>query len=98
MSNSTVENRAVIVPASAGSGKTYRIAHEYIYDVLRNRYDEEGNPYFDRSFYKRILAVTFTNKATSIIGYQKNLANEHTVRSSALKIILMRFQKNMILK
>ena len=61
---STAKNRAVIVPASAGSGKTYRIAHEYIYDVLRDRYDEEGHPYFDRSFYKRILAVTFTNKAT----------------------------------
>ena len=59
-----ISNRAVIVPASAGSGKTYRIAHEYIYDVLRNRYDDAGNSYFDRSFYKRILAVTFTNKAT----------------------------------
>lgn len=64
MKESTTEKRAIIVPASAGSGKTYRIAHEYIYDVLRNRYDEEGNPYFDRTFYKRILAVTFTNKAT----------------------------------
>ena len=64
MLNSEVGNRAVIVPASAGSGKTYRIAHEYIYDVLRNRYNEEGAPYFDHSFYKRILAVTFTNKAT----------------------------------
>ena len=64
MANSNSENRAVIVPASAGSGKTYRIAHEYIYDVLRNRYNEAGEPYFDRSFYKRILAVTFTNKAT----------------------------------
>uniref|UniRef100_UPI0040567787 UvrD-helicase domain-containing protein n=1 Tax=Alistipes sp. TaxID=1872444 RepID=UPI0040567787 len=64
MGDSTLEKRAIIVPASAGSGKTYRIAHEYIYDVLRNRNDEEGRPYFDRSFYKRILAVTFTNKAT----------------------------------
>ncbi len=56
--------RAIIVPASAGSGKTYRIAHEYIYDVLRNHKrgdDEEG---FDPTIYKRILAVTFTNKAT----------------------------------
>ncbi len=60
----SLEKRAIIVPASAGSGKTYRIAHEYIYDVLRDRYTEEGEPYFDRSFYKRILAVTFTNKAT----------------------------------
>ena len=56
--------RAELVPASAGSGKTYRIAHEYIYDVLRNRYDDNGNPYFDSTYYKRILAVTFTNKAT----------------------------------
>ena len=59
-----LNNRAIIVPASAGSGKTYRIAHEYIYDVLRNRYNDEGSPYFDHQFYKRILAVTFTNKAT----------------------------------
>ena len=64
MNNSNIGSRAVIVPASAGSGKTYRIAHEYIYDVLRNRYNEEGEAYFDHSFYKRILAVTFTNKAT----------------------------------
>ncbi len=64
MESSATQKRAVIVPASAGSGKTYRIAHEYIYDVLRNRYDEHGTPYFDKSFYKRILAVTFTNKAT----------------------------------
>ena len=64
MQNDQTCHRAVIVPASAGSGKTYRIAHEYIYDVLRNRYDDNGELPFDRSFYKRILAVTFTNKAT----------------------------------
>ncbi len=64
MGAQTAKNRAVIVPASAGSGKTYRIAHEYIYDVLRDRLNDDGLPYFDRSFYKRILAVTFTNKAT----------------------------------
>lgn len=64
MESRAANHRAVIVPASAGSGKTYRIAHEYIYDVLRDRYDEAGLPYFDRTFYKRILAVTFTNKAT----------------------------------
>ena len=62
--STTHTKRAEIVPASAGSGKTYRIAHEYVYDVLRDRLDDNGNPYFDRSFYKRILAVTFTNKAT----------------------------------
>ena len=64
MNQNQNQSRAIIVPASAGSGKTFRIAQEYIYDVLRNRYTEEGKPYFDSSFYKRILAVTFTNKAT----------------------------------
>ena len=64
MASSADKSRAMIVPASAGSGKTFRIAHEYIYDVLRNRYNDKGEPYFDHSFYKRILAVTFTNKAT----------------------------------
>lgn len=56
--------RAVIVPASAGSGKTYRIAHEYIYDTLRDRTNSDGKRYFDPTVYRRILAVTFTNKAT----------------------------------
>ena len=64
MANLQYGNRAVVVPAGAGSGKTFRIAHEYILDVLRDRYDDEGKPYFDRSIYKQILAVTFTNKAT----------------------------------
>jgi ATP-dependent exoDNAse (exonuclease V) beta subunit len=62
--STNIKKRAELVPASAGSGKTYRIAHEYLYDVLRDRYDENGDPYFDRLYYKRILAVTFTNKAT----------------------------------
>ena len=80
MENQTVEKRAVIVPASAGSGKTYRIAHEYIYDVLRDRYDDEGKPYFDRNFYKRILAVTFTNKATEEMK-SRILKEIHTLAS-----------------
>ena len=76
------QNRAIIVPASAGSGKTYRIAHEYIYDVLRNRYNDDGVPYFDRSFYKRILAVTFTNKATEEM--KSRILNEiHLLASGA---------------
>ena len=80
MNLSTANNRAVIVPASAGSGKTYRIAHEYIYDVLRDRYNESGEPYFDRSFYKRILAVTFTNKATEEMK-SRILKEIHTLAS-----------------
>lgn len=43
--------------ASAGSGKTYRLAYKYILDTLR--YFEE-KPYL----YRAVLAVTFTNKAT----------------------------------
>lgn len=44
----------IVYSASAGSGKTYRLALEYIKQVLQN----------PESF-KNILAVTFTNKATN---------------------------------
>ena len=44
-----------ILKASAGSGKTYRLAQEYIRQVL-------GDPRPDA--YRHVLAVTFTNKAT----------------------------------
>lgn len=43
----------VVYKASAGSGKTFTLSVEYIEMVLR-----------DTAAYKRILAVTFTNKAT----------------------------------
>ncbi len=42
-----------ILSASAGSGKTYRLAYRYIEVAILNPYN-----------YSRILAVTFTNKAT----------------------------------
>ena len=42
-----------ILKASAGSGKTYRLAYEYIKGVV-----------CDPSLYRETLAVTFTNKAT----------------------------------
>lgn len=45
-----------ILKASAGSGKTYRLAKEYLELILR-----EKNP----EAYRHILAVTFTNKATA---------------------------------
>ena len=44
-----------IMKASAGSGKTYRLARKYISLLLENK---------DRYAYRHILAVTFTNKAT----------------------------------
>ncbi len=42
-----------VYKASAGSGKTYTLTHEYIDLILRNK-----------DAYKHVLAVTFTNKAT----------------------------------
>ena len=45
--------KARILSASAGSGKTYRLAYQYVRDALA----EPGR-------YRHILAVTFTNKAT----------------------------------
>lgn len=63
--------------ASAGSGKTYTLAHTYI-DLLR-----------DELSYRRILAVTFTNKATAemkerILEY---LAADPASRDKLVKIL-----------
>ena len=44
-----------LMKASAGSGKTYSLARQYISLLLKNN---------DRYAYRHILAVTFTNKAT----------------------------------
>ncbi|MBO5903023.1 MAG: UvrD-helicase domain-containing protein [Tidjanibacter sp.] len=70
-----------IVSASAGSGKTYRLALEYITRVLR-----------EPNLYRHILAVTFTNKATEemkgrILGNINNLAcgKEDDFMDSVLK-------------
>ena len=49
--------RAKILSASAGSGKTYRLAYKFVHDTIKY-YNEK--PYL----YRAILAVTFTNKAT----------------------------------
>ena len=45
--------RAIILSASAGSGKTYQLALKYVCDVVRHP-----------EKFRNILAVTFTNKAT----------------------------------
>ena len=79
-----------IVKASAGSGKTYRLAYEYVRSVI-----EEPH------LYRHILAVTFTNKATEEMkqrilseinllaegvasSYQKNL--QHDLKLTAAQI------------
>ena len=53
--------RAKILNASAGSGKTYQLAYKYVSDVLGSE-NERGD--FDATAYRRIIAVTFTHKAT----------------------------------
>ncbi len=56
-----------IYKASAGSGKTFTLAYEYI-KLLLGRKDENGQYRLDTSSkgekHRSILAVTFTNKAT----------------------------------
>lgn len=56
-----------VYKASAGSGKTFTLAYEYI-KLLLGRYNKErGNYVFYDNYHnshRRILAVTFTNKAT----------------------------------
>ena len=47
-------NELLVYKASAGSGKTFTLAVEYIKHLIRTPYA-----------YRRILAVTFTNKATT---------------------------------
>ena len=44
-----------LMKASAGSGKTYSLARQYISLLLKSD---------DKYAYRHILAVTFTNKAT----------------------------------
>ena len=66
---STEKIRAEILSASAGSGKTYRLAYKYVRDVIENP-----------AAYRNIIAVTFTNKATEemksrIIGQLHCLAD-----------------------
>ncbi len=49
--------RARVLSASAGSGKTFRLAYKFVHDTIEHFNDR---PYL----YRAILAVTFTNKAT----------------------------------
>ena len=53
MKNMNANPQLLVYKASAGSGKTFTLAVEYIKHLIRNPYA-----------YRHILAVTFTNKAT----------------------------------
>ncbi len=61
--------KASIFNASAGSGKTYRLAYKYVRDVVE-----------EPSLYRQILAVTFTNKATEEMK-RRILQQIHTLAS-----------------
>jgi ATP-dependent helicase/nuclease subunit A len=49
-----------IIKASAGSGKTFRLATEYLKLILQPQ-----SPYFSAGYFTHILAITFTNEATA---------------------------------
>ncbi len=72
----------ILYRASAGSGKTYTLAKEYLKIVIRNPYD-----------YNKILAVTFTRKATEemktrIIEYLSRLEKKDPKMDSMRKAII----------
>ena len=55
-----------VYKASAGSGKTFTLAYEYI-KLLLGYKDESGTfrlNFYEKEYHRHILAVTFTNKAT----------------------------------
>ncbi len=55
----------IVYNCSAGSGKTYNLVKEYLAIALGNSLDDQGNEIpFQVSYYQRILAITFTVKAT----------------------------------
>lgn len=56
-----------IYKASAGSGKTYTLAYEFIKMLLGRKREGSSEYYVDtrsRDRHRRLLAITFTNKAT----------------------------------
>ena len=79
-----------IYRSSAGSGKTYQLAVEYLKLILK----EDGD-------FRRILAVTFTNKATNemkarIIEYlfniTKNEGNKSLIETLCKELMLDEIQ------
>ena len=64
-----------IYRSSAGSGKTYTLALSYVALSLK------GDSFGYRDYYRKILAITFTNKAAAemkerVLHYFKELANK----------------------
>jgi ATP-dependent exoDNAse (exonuclease V) beta subunit len=72
-----------IIGASAGSGKTYRLAYEYVKSVVS-----------DPSLYRRILAVTFTNRATGEMS-SRILERLHELASGGASPYLARLTREL---
>ena len=70
-----------ILKASAGSGKTYTLAHTYLKNLLASN---------DSYAYRHILAVTFTNKATDEMKERilRELAAEAKGNEKARKMLI----------
>ena len=87
-----------IYKASAGSGKTFTLAYEYIKSLLGKKI-EGSNRYKLRSGYgdkhRNILAITFTNKATEEMKeriVQELSALAHGKDTAYLKMLTQEFQ------
>ena len=78
----------IVYKSSAGSGKTYNLALNYISLSL-------GNGHFKKDYFRKILAITFTNKAAkemrirleSLIGPSANSVWLGTFHSIAARIL-----------
>ena len=83
-------NGLLVINASAGSGKTYALARNYIFLLLFCR-DKEQRLQLRKqpNYHRHILAITFTNKATGemkqrIIKELEELARDTTASDSTL--------------
>ena len=71
--------------ASAGSGKTYTIAREYLQIIL-------GNP--DPNTFQRILAITFTNKAANEMK-ERVLSHLEMLSEGKVNTLISQIQDNL---
>jgi ATP-dependent exoDNAse (exonuclease V) beta subunit len=79
----------VIYKASAGSGKTYTLANDYLSLALSSDVDAK---------YKNILAITFTNKAAyemkhRVMEYLQNIGKENITEEKYVTILNIIHQK-----